>query len=201
MKEQLRFNPEVWYQNLLKIAALPPRKRYDELVQLHQITLNDYLSQLNQITDEEAAQPSSDGRSKAIVVAHIMGWEEWQIQVFGDTNKMERLNRQMKLQGYYDDERSVYLDFENVDEFNVYQASRYADWKWENIKEKAILIAKKLQSFFPDNPLGDWIEFLENTPVRNWKLTKDKTLSIPGGWYLWMVSLKHEVVEHRKDLG
>lgn len=189
-----------WYQNLLEIAALPPRERYNELVQLHQITLDDYFSQINQMTSEEAAQPSSDGRSKAIVVAHIMGWEEWQIQAFGDANKKERLEKQLKLQRYYDDSNNIYLDFKNGDEFNAYQANRYANWKWKDIREKAMTIAKKLQSFFSDNPTDDWIEFLENTPIHNWKLTKDKTFSIPGGWYLWMVSLKHEAVEHRKDL-
>lgn len=200
MKKKVQFNSKTWYQNLVEIAFLPPRQRYDALVELHALTLEDYLRRLTAMSNKQAYEASSDGRTKAIVVAHIMGWEEWQIQVFSDPNRGERLGKQIKLQGYYDDEKDAHVDFKGVDEFNTYQGQRYASWQWTDIRDKAIDIAEKLRSFFLEQPAEEWINFLENTPVRRWQLTPEHVLTIPAGWYLWMVSLKHEAVEHRKDL-
>ncbi|MBI4226467.1 hypothetical protein HY612_05135 [Candidatus Roizmanbacteria bacterium] len=200
MKEQRQFNPESWYQNLVRMAALPLRPRYDSLVALHAVTLQDYVAHLTSMTEETAYQLSSDGRTRALVVAHIMAWEQWQTQIFADPDKEERVKKQMRLEGYYDDEKDEYVDFNNVDDFNSYQAQKYANWRWEDIRKKAIKVAKKLQSFFPENPSEEWLNFLEETQPYSWKLTEEHTLTVPATWYLWMVSLEHEAVEHRKDL-
>jgi hypothetical protein len=195
------FQPDVWYRNLIDIAKIPNvNKRYQSLVQLHQATLDFYLPAVQAITSETAASPSSDGRPVSLVVAHIMAWEEWQTQIFGDQNKEERLQKQMKLQGYHDTDSGTTVGFNNVDDFNGYSAKRYADKPWKKIQQKAVKTALQLQSFFPPNPKPDWIDFLESTPEHNWKITPGTVLSVPSGWYLWMVSLEHEAVEHRKDL-
>lgn len=195
------FQPDLWYRDLIDIAKIPNTKeRYQSLVQLHKATLDFYLPTIQAITSEAAASPSSDGRPMSIVVAHIMAWEEWQTQVFGDQNREERLQKQMKLQEYYDTNSRMTVDFKNVDDFNDYSAKKYADKPWNRIQQKAVEAAFQLQSFFPPTPEPDWVDFLERTPEHNWKITPGTVLSVPSGWYLWMVSLEHEAVEHRKDL-
>ncbi|GEM_PF-848092 len=195
------FQSNVWYGNLIEIAKIPDdRQRYSSLVRLHQETLDFYIPAIQRMTPEVAANPSSDGRPRSLVVAHIMGWEDWQIQVFSDPNREERLLKQMRLQGYYDTDAGKMVDFKNVDDFNDYNSKRYAGKPWEEIQQKAVDTAIQLQSFFPPNPGQDWIDFLENTPEHNWKVLPETELTIPSGWYLWMVSLEHEAVEHREDL-
>ena len=195
------FQPDVWYRNLIDIAkTLNISERYQSLVQLHQATLDFYLPAVQAITSETAASPSSDGRPVSLVVAHIMAWEEWQTQIFGDQNREERLQKQMKLQGYYDTDLGTTVSFKNVDDFNGYSAKRYADKTWEKIQHKAVETALQLQSCFPPTPKLVWIDFLEKTREHNWKIIPGTVLSVPSGWYLWMVSLEHEAVEHRKDL-
>ncbi|MBI2543004.1 MAG: hypothetical protein HYW24_02355 [Candidatus Aenigmarchaeota archaeon] len=190
-----------FYSNLMEIARKPnTQQRYNLLVQLHQETLDFYVPTIRAITSKAAYTPSSDGRPLSLVVAHIMGWEEWQIQVFSDSNREERLRKQMKLQGYYDTDTEQMTDFKNVDDFNAYNARRYGNQSWNKLQQQAIDTALHLQSFFPPIPYHDWIDFLENTPMHNWRILPNNVLAVPYGWYLWMVSLEHEAVEHRKDL-
>lgn len=202
MSERNSQAEQEWYGRLIDTASNSDAKeRYVDLVQFHQEVLDFYLPAVKALTEEDAEKPSSDGRLVKIVVAHIMAWEEWQIQVFEDEeNKEEHLRQQTKLRGYFDLERKKIVNFNNVDQFNAYQAEKYADWKWEDIQQKAIDTAQRLQSLFPTDPPTGWIDFLENTEDHLWKLTPDKTITIPAGWYLWMVSLEHEAIEHRSDL-
>ena len=97
MTKVVSFNPESWYNNLSHIVHLPSPQRYAALTQLHRSTAGTYIDALQKMTERQAEEISSDGRKKKIVVAHIMGWEEWQAQAFSDTN---RLPDQMKLKGY-----------------------------------------------------------------------------------------------------
>lgn len=200
MNEKLHFNPDAWYQNLALIAREAPAQRYKGLVNLHRITLKDYVSALNQMTEEQAETPGVDGRKRKIVIAHIMGWEEWQIQVFADPQKEESLKRQLHMQGYQDPQTGNMMNYSSGDAFNAHQEELYRDWFWNDIRKKAIATANSLHYFFPDDPTTEWLEFLNNSPMKEWYVTKDITLTIPGAWYLWMVSLEHEAVEHRKDL-
>lgn len=193
------FQPPVWYSGLIEIARNPdPRQRYNSLVQLHQQTLDFYLPAISAITPEMAAMPSSDGRPLSLVAAHIMGWEKWQTQVFSDPNREERLQKQMRLQGFMDN--GEVHDFETVDDFNAYISERYKQTSWEEIQKEAVETAEKLQAFFPASPDDKWIDFLEDSPQYNWRILPDTTISVPSGWYLWMVTLEHEAVEHREDL-
>lgn len=199
MSEQLQFNPDAWYQNLADIVAKPPEQRYRGLVNLHKETIETYVNQLQKITTGRAEETGSDGRKIKIVVAHIAGWEDWQLQVFRGFNRTEHIGRQLQLQGYEDPELGI-IDFKSVDAFNARQEEIYKDWSWDAIREKAIKTARELQEMFPENPSPEWFSFLNNSPQKVWRVTNDISLTIPGGWYLWMVSLEHEVVEHRKDL-
>lgn len=200
MNETLRFNPEAWYQSLALIAQEKPARRYAGLVNLHRKTLEDYTSALNHMTEDQAEAIGIDGRKRKIVIAHIMGWEEWQTQVFADLLKEERLKKQLHMQEYQDPQTGNMMDFSSVDAFNAHQEELYRDWSWNDIREKATAIANRLHSFFPDDPTGEWLQFLDSEPIKEWHVTKDLTLPVPGAWYLWMVSLEHEAVEHRRDL-
>lgn len=199
--ETEQFRPEQWYERLIGITNLnDSKKRYGELTRLHAETVDFYVPTIRAIDDSIASQISSDGRPKSLVVAHIMGWEEWQIQAFTDPNRLHRLTRQMGLQDYFDDETRKTVSFKGVDDFNKYQANKYAQKSWNKIQEKAISTALTLQGLFPPTPSEEWLSFLENTPPKIWRMTPTITVTVPGGIYLWMVSLEHEAVEHRKDL-
>ncbi len=199
--ETERFRPEQWYERLVEITNLhDPKKQYQELTRLHAETVGFYVPAIKAMNDQVASQKSSDGRPKSLVVAHIMGWEEWQIQAFTDPNRLHRVARQMRLQNYFDDETGKMVSFTGVDDFNKYQADKYAQKPWGVIQEKAVLTALSLQGLFPPNPSEEWLGFLENTPIKIWHLTPAQTVTVSGGFYLWMVSLEHEAIEHRKDL-
>lgn len=198
-KEQPPVNTDAWYGNLVEIAALPPVARYSNLVKLHEETLERYLSQINNITEERAIQISSDRRTIKDVVAHIMAWEDWQIQELSDPNIKSRLAKGLKYEGYVDSDSGKELRFKDDDDFNAYVTRRFKDRSWPDIKRRAVETAKRLQSFFPKNAPQGWIDFLETTPLYTWRLP-DATITIPSGWYIWMISLEHEAVEHRKDL-
>src|SRR3989338_11501347 len=92
-----RDQKSAWYNRLIKMAGLQnPRERFDQLTKLHSETLALYLPAIQAMTEEQAWKPSSDGRSIALVVAHIMAWEDWQIQAFTDPDRKNRLNEQMQ---------------------------------------------------------------------------------------------------------
>lgn len=200
-KEVDQFHPEQWYNKLIGIATLNDlEKQYRELTRLHKETIDFYVPAIKAMDIQTAAQTSSDGRLKSLVVAHIMGWEEWQIQVFTDANKLHRLTRQMALHDYFDSETGKMISFKGVDDFNKHQKDKYTQKPWSEIQQKAISTALTLQDIFPPSPPEGWVNFLKNTPSKVWHLTPTKTITVPSGFYLWMVSLEHEAVEHRKDL-
>jgi hypothetical protein len=198
-KERASFvNTEAWYTNLVGIAGLPPAARYNALTELHADTISKYLSQINSITDSRALQRSSDGRTIKDVVAHIMAWEDWQIQNLTDPDIKSRLEEGVDLKGYRNED-GARMDFKNDDEFNAYVTDRYKTVSWNQIKTGAVQTALKLQSLFPKKALAGWIDFLESTPLYPWKLP-NTTLPVPTGWFVWMISLEHEAIEHRTDL-
>jgi len=190
-----------WYNKLYSIATCQDlSKRYYQLEALHAATFESYISNLKAITEKDAESIGSDGRLVKIVVAHILAWEEWQLQVFSDgLNRESHLKEQMQFRGYVDPETGQTYDFGSVDNFNAFQTAKYKTWAWKDIQKKAIATALKLKEFFPTNPAADWISFLDSSPSRTWRLSPQYTIIVPQGWYLWMVSLKHEAVEHRQD--
>lgn len=202
-----KYSPNRWYENIIQVSQLPTFQKYQSLTKLHLQTLTEYIKDLEDISEEEAESISSDGRSRKIVVAHIMGWEEFQTQVFEDRDPLARLYKQLNFQGYVDPDTGQNYDFtdphdrnKSVDNFNAYQAKKYNSWSWDKIKQRAINTAQRLRNCFPDEPSEQFLSFLENTPPKRWRLKEGLEITIPAGFYLWMVSLKHEAIEHRRDI-
>lgn len=202
-KERQTDQASTWYDNLREISRLPAPERYRALVELHKETIEFYLLALERLDGETARQKSKtkgDTRTIAQVVVHIMAWEEWQLQVFTDPQPSLMLPLQMQLKGYWDGEKGTRVNFANVDDFNKYQAEKYKNRSWEEVKTKAIATARRLQSLFPENPSVEWVKFLESSPAFTWKVTPNLVLTLPAAYYLWMVSLEHAAIEHRRDL-
>lgn len=201
-----KYVPDQWLKNIVNISQLPSIQKYQTLVKLHRQTLSEYIKDLEAMTEEEAKKTSSDGRARKIVIAHIMGWEEFQIQVFEDKDPLTRLHKQLNFQGYIDPDTGQSIDFfdphrrsNSVNNFNAYQAKKYNNWSWNKIMQRAINSSQRLKNCFPDKPSKQFLRFLEGTPPKKWKLKENFEITIPAGFYLWMVSLKHEAIEHRRD--
>ncbi len=193
------WNDAGWYRNLEHIASLRPRERYDGLLGLHEKVVAEYVIMLDRLTEADAIEsvrPGS-GRTRAMVIGHILGWEEWQLEVFRDCNIMERISRQLRLEDYLDPETGGILNFNGIDEFNAYQYAKYATWGWERIHGKARGTAMEFRRFFVEARSDRFINILEGTPMKNWKRL---SRPIPSGWYLWMTSLAHEAVVHTQEL-
>lgn len=202
-----KYFPDRWLKNIVNISTLPLLQRYQALIKLHNQTFLEYRKDLEAITEKEAESISSDKRLRKIVVAHIMGWEEFQIQVFEDKDPLTRLHKQLNFQGYVDPDTDQSIDFfdpyrrsNGVNKFNAYQAEKYNNWSWYKIMQRAINTGQRLKNCFPDKPSKQFLNFLESTPPKRWRLKEDLVVTIPAGFYLWMVSLKHEAIEHRRDL-
>lgn len=201
-----KYVPDQWLENIVGISALPPLQKYQALIKLHNQTFLEYRKDLEAITEKEAESICSDKRLRKIVVAHIMGWEEFQIQVFEDKDPLTRLHKQLNFQGYIDPDTGQSINFfdphrrsNSVNKFNAYQAEKYHSWSWNKIMQRAINTGQRLKNCFPAKPSKQFLNFLESTPSKIWKLKEGLVVTIPAGFYLWMVSLKHEAIEHRRD--
>jgi hypothetical protein len=105
----------------------------------------------------------------------------------------------MSLTGYLElDGRE--LSFASVDEFNAYQAAKHAAWSWQQIQDLAVQTATALLAMFTQ-PAIISPDMLEQTKRYEWSLPNSLKLTVPVGWYLWMVSVEHEAVDHAADLG
>lgn len=171
--------------------------RYQKLVHLHDETVSEFLRKIDRLTQEQSEKIGSDGRKIKVIIAHIMAWEEWQLQVFEEPDiekRLQKLIMQINLQGYFDKDTGKTLNFGSVDEFNHYQEEKYKDAEWEIIKIKTHEVALRLRQCFSKEREKEWIDFFEMTPVRLWR-----SIDTKAGWYLWMVSLRHEAIEHAQD--
>lgn len=102
----------VFYEELIGIAGITdPKVRYAALVKLHVRVAEAYTTAIRSISVQRAAEKSLDGRTIAQVVAHIMAWEQWQIQVFRSANREAEIREQMKLRGYRDPNLGGYTIF------------------------------------------------------------------------------------------
>ena len=190
---------EVFYQKIVAIAAQPPAERRISLVGLHTEVVTLYLNAVRAMTAQDAGRVSSDNRTLGQVVGHIAEWERFSILAVGEIITGVRWPQIMNLSGYVEPDGQVY-EFNSVDAFNDYQATKHAAWSWKQIQDLAIQTAANLQILFAHPSLVSW-ERLEQTKAYRWPLPNEMSVMVSCGWYLWMVTLEHEAVEHALDLG
>jgi hypothetical protein len=190
---------EVFYRKIAAIAAQSPAERRFSLVDLHTVVIAPYLNAVRAMTAQDAAHVSSDGRTLAQVVGHIAEWERFTILAVGELITGVRWPQIMNMAGYVEPDGQV-REFTSVDAFNDYLATKHAAWSWQQIQDLAIQTAVTLQVLFAHPLLVTW-ERLEQTEAHHWRLPNEMSLTVPCGWYLWMVTLEHEAVEHATDLG
>jgi len=190
---------EVFYQKIVAIAAQSPAERRLSLVGLHMDVVTSYLNAVRAMTAQDAARISSDSRTLGQVIGHIAEWERFTILAVGEIITGVRWPQIMNLSGYVEPDGQV-REFANVDAFNDYQATKHAAWSWARIQNLAIQAALTLQVLFARPSLVSW-ERLEKTQAYRWCLPNEMDVTVSCGWYLWMVTLEHEAVEHAVDLG
>jgi len=197
-------NAEIFFQQIIENAALPPPERHARFSELHHQITTDYLAALHALDAQRAAQPVQSGaevRSVAQVVGHIMEWERFMILSAGDMLAGLRQPRMVtNIEGYVEPEGQT-PRFENIEAFNTYQANKHSAWAWEKIQSSAIDTASTLHTLFTQPGLLT-AERLENTQPFRKRLPNGAVIqNIAMGWNLWVTCLEHEGVEHARDLG
>jgi hypothetical protein len=189
---------EVFYHKIVAIAAQSPAERRLSLVGLHTDVITPYLNAVRAMTAQDAARVSSDGRTLGQVVGHIAEWERFTILAVGEIIAGVRWPQIMNLSRYVEPDGQV-REFTSVDAFNDYQATKHGAWSWEQIQDVAVQTAATLQILFAHPSLVSW-ERLERTKAYRWQLPNEMSVMVSCGWYLWMVTLEHEAIEHAVDL-
>lgn len=190
---------DLFYQRIVKIAAQSPYDRYGLLAEFHTELVSRYLNLIRPMTANEARQICADGRTVGQIVGHIAEWDRFTILAAGEMVVGIQWPQIMYLSGYREADGQV-RNFANVDEFNAYQAAKHAQWPWETIQQLALHTALAVHAMFTQPALLS-PDTLEQTQKYTWYLPNGLKLAIPVGWYVWMVSLEHEAVEHAADLG
>jgi hypothetical protein len=188
-----------FYQELIKICAQPPYNRYGRLAELHTEIVMRYLSTLRTMTRKQARQSGADGRTIAQVVGHIAEWERYVIFATAEIVNGIKWPRIMTFTGFLDTDGQE-LSFDSTDAFNAHHAAKHATQPWEEIQELAIHTATALHTIFTQPAILS-PDSLQRTNDYKWRLPSGITLTVPVGWYLWLVSIEHEAVDHAKDLG
>ena len=190
---------EVFYQKIVAIGAQSPAERRLSLVIFHTDVITPYLNAVRAMTAQDAARVSSDSRSLGQVVCHIAEWERFTTLAVGEMITGVSWPQIMSLSGYVESDGQV-REFTSVDAFNDYHATKHAAWSWKQIQDFAIQTAATLQVLFAHPTLVPW-ERLDQTKAYRWRLPNEMSVTVSCGWYLWMVTLEHEAVEHAVDLG
>lgn len=188
-----------FYQRLIKIAARTPYERYGLLAEFHTDIVRSYLQTVRTLSPAEVMRRSADGRTVGQVIGHIAEWERFTILAAAEMVAGIRWPRIMSLSGYLEPDGRV-LDFTSIDEFNAYQAAKHAAWSWPQLQDLALHTATALHALFTQ-PVLLSPDCLEQTQPYQWHLPSGIRLTLPAGWYLWMVSLEHEAVAHAPELG
>jgi len=189
---------DAFYGQLMSIARQPPPDRHILLSALHTEVLAHYLIVVRTISEQASKRISSDGRTIGQMVAHIAEWELWTLIAVGEIVAGVEWPQIMNLSRYMESNGQT-KDFASVDAFNAYQATKYAERPSAQIQNLACDAATSLHLMFTLPQLVT-PERLENTKVHEWYMPDGTELAMPAGWYLWMVSLEHEGVEHIADL-
>jgi hypothetical protein len=187
-----------FYPTFAAAAKQPPEKRHRTLADLHTEAISQYLDTIRRITYEGATRVVPDSRTVAQVVGHIAEWDRAVILAVGEILAGVTWPRLMSGTVTIEPDGNV-RSFAGEDEFNSYFALKHAGQPWEDIQGWALDMALTLHQLFV-HPGIVTAEHLEGTRRYDYKLPAGVSLTLPCGWYLWMVTLEHEMVEHAADL-
>ncbi len=190
--------PEVFYAKVLAISNQPAERRVKGMNHLHVECMDQYLQAVRSIDDEKAKLVTADGRTLAQIVAHIAEWERYTALALGEIIAGVKEPQIMRMKGYVETDGQI-LSFKNVNDFNAYQAKKYETIPWKTIQTLAIRMAVALQGTFSQPAILPY-ELLEQTAPYRYRLAGGSLISLPVAWYLWIVTLEHEVVEHALEL-
>jgi hypothetical protein len=190
--------PEVFYPRVAEILAQAPEERHRQMARLHQEVLAWYVEKVRAIMAEAAARRCPEGRTLAQVVGHIMEWDRYFVISAGE------MLAGVEWPGIMARERFVEIDgassgYETMDEFNERQAAKHAAWPWPRIQSMAVEAADVLHTLFTTPGLLGPAR-LDATRLYNWKVPGGARLPTTVGWYLWMVILEHEGIDHEAEL-
>ena len=173
--------------------------RYPRMAALHDRIFAKQASQLCAITDAGAARLVPDGRSVAIVVAHILEWERYIITSMGEIMAGVELPGLIAHKRYVEQDGADH-EYTDIDSFNALQLKRYEGVPWSTIQTRAIDSATTLLRLFTTSGLIT-AELLDRTRMlRRFELPDGTPLPMACGWLLWMIVLEHAGVEHAADL-
>ena len=189
---------EVFYPRVAQVFADTPHERHRRMAHLHDEVVAWYLGGVGSITAEAAGLRCPEGRTLAQVVGHIMEWDRYFVISAGE------MLAGVEWPGIMAKERYVEIDgasggYRTLDEFNARQAAKHAAWPWPRIQSMAVEAATALHLLFTSAGLLT-TERLEATRRYDWPVPDGPRITIPVGWFLWMVTLEHESVEHEKEL-
>jgi hypothetical protein len=188
-----------FYQRIAEIAALPPHERHRRLAELHAGVVAGYCAAVQSIDAEAAARPGPDGRSVAQVIGHIAEWDRYGILAAGEMLAGVAWPQMMAGAGFIEPD-GVERTFKGVYDFNAYQAERQAGLPWAQIRDLALGSATALLALFT-HPALLTPELLEQTRSYQFTLGDVLTLTLPVGWYLWIITIEHEAIEHVDEVG
>lgn len=189
---------ERYYTKLARLICRPPAERYANLTAFHRDISARYCAAVGQIGPQAASAASSDGRTLAQVVGHIMEWDRYLILSCGELLSGLPQGQLGRLTGFVDEDGSLQT-FESIDQFNARQAQKQAGWAWERIQTAALDASRVLVTLFGTPGLMD-LERLEAARPSTWQLPGDIAIPATSAWKLWGIVLEHESVEHAGDL-
>lgn len=189
---------EAFYNTFTKILAQPTPEREQQARALHAHCAQSYLKAVQSMTAKQAAQTSSDGRSRAQVVGHIMEWERFILLAVGELLSGVETPRFFKLEGYLETDGSE-RSFANLEAFNAHQAQKQANMDWKMLQSQALFTARTLLNIF-SNPDLISVKILEQGPKHESQLPNAMTIELSPAWRLWLIIMEHEAVEHAQDL-
>ncbi len=191
-------NPDAFYAKVLAISNQPADRRVKGMNRLHLECMDVFLKAIQRIDDQSAAKVCSDGRTLTQIVGHIAEWDRFTTLAIGEITAGILEPQIMQLKGFMEPDGKI-LSFKNVNDFNAYQAEKYKNAKWSDVRTLASRMAVALQGIFSQPAILPY-DLLEATSPYRWKLAGGSLISLPVAWYLWIVTLEHEVVEHASDL-
>ncbi len=190
---------EQYYQKLARLITQPPGARYHSLADFHREISSRYCAAVARMGAAEAAALSSDGRTRALVVGHILEWDRYLILSCGELLSGMSQGQLGRLTGFVNEDGHL-MNFDDIDQFNAHQAQKQADWPWEQIQSAALDASRVLVTLFTTPGLMD-LKRLEGARPSVWRLPGDIAVSASSAWKLWGIVLEHESVEHAHDLG